>query len=168
MIQSISVNLFNHSFHLVDHLVNTGLQVGIVVLYIVHKFGEAPKGVCFDGQEFFNAQRQDVLECEFKVFRTMIGHFRWRNHNFFVLFGTSLLLQLKVSVTLMLSRYCCCKKDEQHRRSQVIYALYVSASRVAHCPREQNSNEHRLHLLATEEFYLWLGAVYVDFDLFEV
>ena len=98
MVQCISVNLFNHSFHLVDHFVNTRLQVRIVVLNIVHKFGQAPEGVSLDRQEFFNAQRQDVLESEFKVFRTMIGHFRRchrrHNHNLFVLLGASFLLQL--------------------------------------------------------------------------
>ena len=80
----------------------------------------------------------------------MIGHFRGRHHNFFVLFRASFLLQLEVSVTLLLARYCCREEDEQHRRSQIVNALNVSTGRVAHSPREKDSNEHRLHLLATE------------------
>ena len=39
---------------------------------------------------------------------------------------------------------------------------------MAHCPDEQDSIKHALHLLTGEDTQVWLGSVNVNFDLFEV
>ena len=59
--QRLVVDLLNYRFHLVDHLVYTRLQVGIIVLNIVNELGEAPECVGLGRQELFDAERADLF-----------------------------------------------------------------------------------------------------------
>jgi hypothetical protein len=60
------------------------------------------------------------------------------------------------------------QENHQDGRSEVIYALDIGTGGVAHRPNEQESDEHGLHQLTSEQLHFGLGPVNVYFDLFEV
>lgn len=96
----------------------------------------------------------------------MICNFLCRNDELFAFL--SLLLELNLCVLLLLPCHCSGQENEKHRSSQVVNTLYVGTCWVTHCPGEENTDQHRLHLLAAEQLYFRLCAIYINFDLFEV
>ena len=68
MDQSIVVNLFNDSFHFIDHLVHTWLQISIIVLNIIDQFSKTPECVSFNSEKLVNTQILYIVQLKIAIF----------------------------------------------------------------------------------------------------